>query len=113
MQCPPTRRLGGPLRTRDLGPTFEAVPYLFAVHRRGQQMPSRAKVLGNRTIHGQKALGMPRRLEPLHAIFSLACRAMRILTPVVEVTTLTVFDPRPDLPLGRAVALQLIRDDHP
>src|SRR5262245_9561263 len=113
MQCPPTRRLGGPLRTRDLGPTFEAVLHLFAVRRRGQPMPSRAKVLGNGTIRGQKALGVSRRLEPLHAICSLACRAMRILTPVVEVTTLTVFDPGQDLPLSRAVALQLIRDDHP
>src|SRR5688572_17400998 len=38
---------------------------------------------------------------------------MGVLTPVVEVTTLTVFDPRQDLPFRRAVALQLIRDDHP
>src|SRR3989442_9710296 len=74
MQCAPTRRLGGPLCTRDLGPTLEAVPHLCAVRRCGQEMPPRAKVLGNRTIRGQKALGVSRRLEPLHAIFSLACR---------------------------------------
>src|SRR5262249_8565550 len=38
---------------------------------------------------------------------------MGVLTPVVEVTTLPVFDPRQDLPFRRAVALQLIRNDHP
>jgi len=38
---------------------------------------------------------------------------MGVLTAVVEVTTLPVFDPRQDLPFRRAVALKLIRDDHP
>src|SRR5262245_47353310 len=74
-------------------------------------MPSRAKVLGNRTIRGQKALGMSRRLKPLHAIFSLACRAMRILTPVIEVAALAMLHSGQDLALGRAVALQLVSND--
>src|SRR5262249_2540838 len=78
-----------------------------------QEVPSRAKVLGDGSIRRQKALGMSCGLEPLHAIFALACRAMRVLTPVVEVTTLPVFDPRQDLALGRAVALELIRNDDP
>ena len=38
---------------------------------------------------------------------------MRVLTAVVEIATLAVFDPRQDLTLRRAVALQLIRDDDP
>ena len=38
---------------------------------------------------------------------------MGVLTAVVEVTTLPVFDPRQDLPFRRAVALQLVGDDHP
>jgi hypothetical protein len=113
MQFPPTRRLGGPLGPRNFGPTLEALPHLFAVLRRGQQMPSGAKVLGNGTICGQKSLGMPRGFKPLHAIFPLACRSMGVLTPVVEVTTLAMFDPRQALPLRRPVALELIRDDHP
>jgi hypothetical protein len=37
---------------------------------------------------------------------------MRVLTPVVEVTTLPVFDPGQDLALGRAVALELIGDNN-
>src|SRR5688500_10680850 len=107
MRFPPTRRLSSPLRTRDVGPTREAIPQLIAVRRRRQQMPSRAKVLGNRTIRGQKALGMPRRLEPWHAIFALACGAMGVFTAVVEVTTLPVFDPGQNLTLRRPVALEL------
>src|SRR5262249_44494287 len=35
-----------------------------------------------------------------------------VLTAVVEIATLTVFDPGQDLALGRAVALELIRNDH-
>src|SRR5262249_17661509 len=111
MRLPPTRRLGGPLCPSNFGPTLEAVFHRFAVRRRGQPMPSRSEVLGNRSIRGQKALGMPRRLEPLHAILTLTRRTMRILTPVVQIATLAVFDPGQELPLRRAVALELIRDD--
>ena len=56
----PTHPLGGPLRTCNFGPTLESLPHLFAVLRRGQQMPSGSEVLGNGAIRGQKSLGMPR-----------------------------------------------------
>ena len=56
----PTHPLGGPLRTCNFGPTFESIPHLFAVLRRGQQMPSGSEVLGNGSIRGQKSLGMTR-----------------------------------------------------
>src|SRR5262245_1623241 len=52
-------------------------------------------------------------LEPLHAIFSLACGAMGVFTAVVEVAALAVFHAGQDLALGCAVALELIRDDDP
>src|SRR5262249_37055369 len=74
-------------------------------------MPSRAKVLGDGSIRRQKSLGMSCGLEPLHAIFSLACGAMGVFTAVVEGATLAVFDPGQDLALGRPVALQLIGND--
>src|SRR5215470_2679851 len=38
---------------------------------------------------------------------------MRVLTTVVEIAALAVFDPRQDLPLRCPVALQLIGDDDP
>ena len=37
---------------------------------------------------------------------------MRILSPVVEVAALAVLDPGQDLPLGRAIAGQLVRHEH-
>src|SRR5437879_4242450 len=111
MQCPPTRRLGHPLCPRDFSPTLESLPHLCAVRRRGQQMPSGAEVVGNGPIRGQQALGMPRRLKPLHATLPLTRGPMGILTPVVQIATLAVFDPRQDLPLRRTVALELIGDD--
>jgi hypothetical protein len=55
---------------------------------------------------------MTRRLKPLHAILALACGAMGVLTAVVEVTTLPVFDPGQDFPFRRAIALELVRDEH-
>src|SRR5262245_64366001 len=76
-------------------------------------MPSRAKVLGDGAISRQKALGMSRRLKPLHAIFALACGAMRVLATIIEVTTLAMLDPGRDLALGRAITLELVRDNHP
>ena len=49
----------------------------------------------------------------MHAILALACGAMRVLAPVVEIATLAMLDPWEDLALGRAVAFELIRNDHP
>src|SRR5215510_2011232 len=56
---------------------------------------------------------MPWGLEPLPPILALARGAMRVLTAVVQIATLAMFHPGQDLALGRAVALQLIRDEHP
>ena len=51
---------------------------------------------------------MPWGLEPLPPILALARGAMRVLTAVVQIATLAVFDPGQDLALRRAVALELI-----
>ena len=50
--------------------------------------------------------------EALHAPRALTRRPMRVLTPVIEVGTLAMFDPRQYLTLGRAIALEFIGDDH-
>src|SRR5262245_45186614 len=76
-------------------------------------MPSWAEVVGNRTIRGQQALSVPRRLEPLHAICTLPRRPVRVLAALIEVAALSMFYSGQDLALGRAVALQLLRDDDP
>jgi hypothetical protein len=97
--------LGGPLCARHLSPTLESFPHLLAVIGRSQQMPSRSEVLGDGSIRRQKTLGMPRRFEALHAPLALPRRPMRVFTPVIEVATLTMFDPRQNLALCGAVAL--------
>jgi len=38
---------------------------------------------------------------------------MRVFATVIEITALPMFYPGQDLALGRAVALELIRDDDP
>src|SRR5262249_20538682 len=91
--------------------TPEAVPHLFSIGRRHLLSASGAEVLGDGAIGRQKTLGMARGLEPLHPTLTLPRRPMGVFTPVIEVTTLTVFHPGQDLPLRRAIALQLIRDD--
>jgi hypothetical protein len=75
-------------------------------------MPSRAEVLGDGSICRQKALGVTRGLEPLHASLTLTGRPMRILTPVVEIPTLPMLDAGQHLALRRSVAFQLVRDEH-
>src|SRR5262245_24319864 len=89
--------LGGPLCTRDFGPTLEAVLHLLAVRGGRPQMPSWSEVLGNRTIRGQKALGVPRRLEPVHAICTLLRRPVRVLAAIIEVAALPMFYSGQDL----------------
>jgi len=56
-------------------------------------------------------VGMTRGFEPLHETLALARRPMRVLAPVIEITTLTMLYPWEHLALGRAVALQLVYND--
>jgi hypothetical protein len=56
-------------------------------------MPAWPKVLGNMTIRRQKALGMPRGFEPLHALLTLASGLVRVLGAVVQISVLPMFHP--------------------
>src|SRR2546430_1262635 len=49
---------------------------------------------------------------PLHPSLPLAGRLMRVLRAVIEVAVLAMCHTREDVLLGRAVAFQLIGDDH-
>ena len=71
-------------------------------------MPPRPEVLGDRAVRRQKALGMTRRFEALHAPLALTRRPMPVFTPVVEIPTLAMLYPWEKLALGRAVALQFV-----
>ena len=46
----PSYPLSSPLRARDFGPALESLPHLLPVVRCRQQVPSGAKVLGDRAI---------------------------------------------------------------
>jgi hypothetical protein len=51
-----------------------------------------AYVLGNGTIRGQEPLGVPWRLEPLHAPLPLTGGLMGVFRTVVEIAVLPMLD---------------------
>src|SRR5215831_6908493 len=75
-------------------------------------MPSGSEVLDDRTIGRQEALCMTCGLKPLHTALALTCRPMGVLTPIIEIAALTVLHAREHLALRRAIASELIGDDH-
>jgi hypothetical protein len=75
-------------------------------------MSSWPDVLRHGAIRGEDAGRMPGGLTPLHPSLPLAGRLMRVLRAVIEVAVLAMCHTREDVLLGRAVAFQLIRDDH-
>jgi hypothetical protein len=89
------------------------VPALLTVFRGGAEVTSRAAVLGDGTIHREDALGVTRGFTLLQAPFALARRLVGMFGTMVQRALLPRFHTRPHLALGGAVALQLIRDDHP
>jgi hypothetical protein len=54
-----------------------------------------------------------RGFKPLHALFPLAGRLVRIFCPIIEVAVLPMFDTGQDLARGRPVASQVIGSDDP
>ena len=52
-------------------------------------------------------------LAPLHTPLPLAGGVMGVLRAVIEIAVLAVLHARQDVPLGRTIACELVRDDHP
>jgi hypothetical protein len=80
-----TRSLCGPGRAGDLSPCLELLRHLLTVFGGRVEVTSRAEVLDNGAIGGEEALGVPWRLEPLHAALALAGGLMRVFRPVIQV----------------------------
>ena len=76
-------------------------------------MPSGAEVLRDGTIGREEPLGVPCRLKSLHPPFPLAGQLVGVFRTVIQIAMLAVLHARQDLPLRRAIAFQLIRDDDP
>ena len=75
-------------------------------------MPPWTKMLGDRTIGGEKPLSVARGLEPLHAALPLACGLVGVLGTIIEIPVLAMFYSWQDLALSRSVALEFIGDDY-
>jgi hypothetical protein len=78
-----------------------------------EAVTSRADVLGDGTIGGEKTLGVSGRREPLQAPVPLAGRLVRLLGAIVQIAMLAVLHPRQHLLLCSTIARKLVRDDHP
>jgi hypothetical protein len=92
-RLPGSSLLGGGGKARDFLPGVESVPHLLTVFGGGEEVTSRAEVLRDRPIRGQEALGVTRRLEPLHPPFSLARRLVGVLGAIVQIAMLPMLAP--------------------
>jgi hypothetical protein len=70
------------------------------------------EVAMDKRMRGKKALSLPRRFKSLHLAFSTSCRTMRVLSPIVQISALSVFNLGEKLALCHAVASQLVGHDH-
>jgi hypothetical protein len=75
-------------------------------------MPTGTKVSVYEGMGEQKPLRLITRFEPLHVALAFPRRTMRVLSPIVEVAALAMFDVRKKLSSSHAVAPQFVGHDH-
>jgi hypothetical protein len=90
---------------------MESLPHLLTVDRSGQEVASRSEVLRDGTTGCEETLGLPGRLEPLHASLSLPRRLVGVFRPVVQIAMLPMLAAGQALAYGGTVASQMIGDD--
>jgi hypothetical protein len=78
----------------------------------GEAVPTRSEVLGNGAIRGEKALRVPWGFKALQAPLALAGGLVGVLRAVVPIAVRPMLDAGPDLPLGRSITVELVRQDH-
>ena len=61
------------------------------------------EVLGDGAIGREKALGVTRGFKPLHTLFPLAGRLVRVFCAAVEIPVLPMFHPWKNLALGGSI----------
>ena len=66
----------------------------------------------DKRMRGKKTLSLFPRFESLHLAFSTSCRTMRVLSPIVQISALSVFNLGEKLASCHAVASQLAGHDH-
>jgi hypothetical protein len=87
--------------TRNVLPDLEVLGHFLAIRGRGESVASRAEVLRDGTIRGEKPLGVPWRLEPLHPSLPLACGLMRVFW------ALSILAPQRPEEVGELIGLRL------
>ena len=75
-------------------------------------MASGAEVRSDDSVNLDKPLGVPSGFEPSHSPLPLPRRLMRVLRPVVQIPMLPMSNAGHHDPFRRAVAAQLVRNDH-
>ena len=91
---PQSSLLRGGWKARDLLPGGESFLHLLTVYGGREEVTSRAKVLGDRAIGREEALGVTRGLESLQAPFALAGGLVRVFGAIIEVPVLAVLHAR-------------------
>jgi hypothetical protein len=87
--------------------------HFLAVHFGGEEVASRTEVLRDRPLGGQEALGLPWRLEALHASFPLARGLVRVFGAIIEIAMLPMLHARQELSLCRPITGQFVGNNHP
>jgi hypothetical protein len=88
------------------------LPPLLARDGGRESVPSRAEVLQDQTIGGEKPLGLSWRLEAWPPALALAGGLRGVLRAIVQIPMLAMRHARQAFALGRSIALQLLRDHH-
>jgi len=77
------------------------------------QVPAEIEQIGYSSMHTQESLCLPNRFKLAHTPFPYPGRLMRLLCPVILSLFGTVDSLGNELPMGNAIAAQLIRNDLP
>jgi hypothetical protein len=85
------RPLGGYDRARNLPPDLESFDQCLAVLGSGEPVASQSEVLGDGTIRGEKALGVPWPPNSLHTPLPLARRLVGAFGAVGKIAVLAMF----------------------
>ncbi len=76
-------------------------------------MSAGTEVAVDEGVGREEVLGLPRRFEPLHLPLSSSRWTMRVPGPIIQISTLSMFDAGKQLTLSNAIAPQLVGHDHP
>src|SRR3954471_6296654 len=96
----------------DLGPGLKGLGPGGSVLGGGAVIAAEMEEIVDPVMGGEEALGLARRLEPLHLPLASSGRLVRILGSVIQALVPPVLDRGHHLSLGGAVAGQLVRDHH-